>query len=135
MKTFMLMTSIAVALSGAACSKTDHDTTQTTGAPVQKPANDTALDIRDQHGAMPTPPDQANDKDDIETAAAIRRAVVADSSLSMDAKNVKIVVKDGLVTLRGPVKTEAERDQIEKKAMTIAGVTNVENHLDIEKAP
>ena len=135
MKTFMLMTSIVVALGGAACSKTDHDTTQTTGATVQKPANDTAVNARDQYGAMPTPPDQGNGSADIKTAAEIRRAVVGDSALSMDAKNVKIVVKDGLVTLRGPVKTEAERAEVERKAASIAGVTNVENHLDIEKAP
>jgi hyperosmotically inducible periplasmic protein len=44
---------------------------------------------------------------------------------------VKIVTNDGKVTLRGPVKSEQEKKEIETKAKQVAGVKNVENQLEI----
>ncbi len=49
-----------------------------------------------------------------------------DSSLSFTAKNVKIITIGGKVTLRGPVKTDAERSAIEAQAKNVAGVSKVD---------
>ena len=54
-----------------------------------------------------------------------------DHSLSMMAKNVKIVSINGEVTLRGPVETKKEKARISSKARAIAGVINVDNQLEI----
>jgi osmotically-inducible protein OsmY len=62
----------------------------------------------------------------------IRKAVVADKSLSTYAHNVKIISINGTVTLRGPVRSEAEKASIEAKAKQVAGVSAVDNQLTIE---
>ena len=62
----------------------------------------------------------------------VRRAVVGDKSLSTSAHNVKIVTKEGVVTLRGPVTSEDEKSRVEKLAQQVAGVSSVENQLDVK---
>ena len=57
---------------------------------------------------------------------------MADSSLSSDAHNVKIITANGAVTLRGPVKTADEKQNIEAKAKANAGTNRVDNQIDIE---
>lgn len=96
-----------------------------------KDANNTKINDRDRHGAV-TPMDQGggNDRD---ITAAIRRSVVADGALSFTAKNVKIIVSGGKVTLRGPVKSDAERSSIEAKAKSASGVSEVDNQLEVKK--
>ena len=56
---------------------------------------------------------------------------MADKSLSTNAHNVKIITTGGVVTLRGPVKSAAEKDTIGAKAQQTAGVTRVDNQLEI----
>ena len=54
--------------------------------------------------------------------------------MSMNAQNCKIITdKSGIVTLRGPVASQAEKDAIEAKAKTIAGVTSVVNELEVKQ--
>ena len=45
----------------------------------------------------------------------IRQSLVADKSLSTYAHNVKIITKDGMVTLKGPVQSEDEKSAIASK--------------------
>jgi osmotically-inducible protein OsmY len=56
---------------------------------------------------------------------------MADKALSMDAKNVKIITVNGVVTLRGPVNSVKEKSTIEAKAQNIAGATNVDSQLEV----
>jgi osmotically-inducible protein OsmY len=56
---------------------------------------------------------------------------MADKSLSSDAKNIKIITINGVVTLRGPVNTAKEKSTIEAKAQSIAGTTNVDSQLEV----
>jgi hypothetical protein len=104
------------------------------------PARDTAsapdnsrVNSRDKSGKTLTPMDQGPSEDDRKITQQIRQAVVKDGSLSFTAKNVKIITINGKVTLRGPVKTDAERSAIEAEAKGIAGVTQVDNQLEIKK--
>lgn len=94
--------------------------------------DDTSINKRDRHAESLTPMDQPNNADDIRVAAAVRKALVADASLSTSARNVKLVAAKGTVTLRGPVKTEEEKTRVEAIAKGVAGVTSVQNQLDIE---
>ncbi|MBC7782579.1 MAG: BON domain-containing protein, partial [Burkholderiales bacterium] len=40
---------------------------------------------------------------------------------------------NGKVTLRGPVKTQSEKDQVAGIANEVAGATNVDNQLEVEQ--
>lgn len=120
---------------------TPTDSTMTGAAPVAqnpgaadgtKDATNSKLNERDRNGGSLTPMDQGGGKDR-DITAAIRRSVVADGSLSFNAKNVKIITVAGKVTLRGPVKSDAEKATIESKAKAAAGVTEVDNQLEVKK--
>lgn len=101
--------------------------------PAASPAADnTGKNARDRSGETKTAGDQSNNRDDIQMTAAIRRAVVHDGSLSMMAKNVKIITVGGMVTLRGPVKTAAEKMQIEKLAKGAAAKAKIANQLEVK---
>ncbi|MGI4757741.1 MAG: BON domain-containing protein [Janthinobacterium lividum] len=74
-----------------------------------------------------------NDKLDRMMTAKIRRAVVADKSLSMYAHNIKIVVVGGAVTLKGPVHSEAEKQTVAEKATQVAGTGKVDNQITVKQ--
>jgi len=61
----------------------------------------------------------------------IRKAVVADKSLSTEAHNLNITSQDGTVTLRGAVKSDEEKTSIEGKATEIAGQGKVTSELTV----
>ena len=69
-----------------------------------------------------TPGDQSESEADRTISQNVRRAVLADDSVSTHGKNVKIFTVDGTVTLRGPVRTEKEKSNIGAKAQQITGV-------------
>ncbi|GAB2564330.1 hypothetical protein GCM10027066_04510 [Dyella jejuensis] len=94
--------------------------------------DNTQVNQRDRSGQTTTPTSQPNDKADIKLAAAVRRAIVKNKSLSMSAHNVKIVASQGTVTLRGPVKNGDEKSQVESIVKGVAGVTSVDNELDVK---
>ena len=96
------------------------------------PADNSGINARDASDAAVTPGDQSNAKGDIEITANIRKAVVGDDTLSTNAKNVKIITQGGIVTLRGPVKSESEKASVAAKAKNVAGVSRVNNQLEIE---
>lgn len=89
---------------------------------------------RDRKDATLTPGDQSNSPADLKTTQSIRRAVMDDKSLTMTAKNVKIITIGGKVTLRGPVQTAAEKDAICNHAKTVAGKTAVTDELEVKPA-
>jgi hypothetical protein len=75
---------------------------------------------------------QAQSTKDRELARKVRRAVVTDKSLSIRAHNIKIIAKDGIVTLKGAVRSEQEKDAITDKAAQIAGANNVKDELTVK---
>ena len=94
--------------------------------------DNTRRNVRDRDGATLLPGDQGNSEADRTTTQQIRKALVKDSDLSMVAKNVKIITANGTVTLRGVVKTEQEKNDIAAKAKQFAGVTQVNNQLEVK---
>jgi hyperosmotically inducible protein len=101
-------------------------------AQEQPAADNSAKNQRDRSGETLTSVDQSNSPEDTKLTAAIRRAVVADKSLSATAKNVKIITVNGVVTLRGPVKTDAEKATVEKLAQSAAGGARIDNQLEVK---
>ena len=100
---------------------------QDTAAP-----DNTRKNERDRSGETTTSGDQSNSQEDVKITAAIRRAVVRDNSLSMTAKNVKIITANGMVTLRGPVKNDAEKAKIAELAQSAAGNAKIDNQLEVK---
>jgi osmotically-inducible protein OsmY len=99
-------------------------------ATTSPPEENTGRNVRDESGATVTPEDQPETKADRKLAASIRRSVVKDKSLSLDAHNAKIVVRGGNVTLRGPVETSAEKDKLQAIAQKTRGVKQIDNELE-----
>jgi hyperosmotically inducible protein len=82
-------------------------------------------------GAM-TADNQKEATADRELAKKIRKSIAGDSSLSTYAHNVKVIVRDGMVTLKGPVKSEEEKTAVGAKANDIAGADKVRNELTVK---
>jgi osmotically-inducible protein OsmY len=80
---------------------------------------------------QPAPAVQKMSKADRQLTAKIRRAVVADKNLSLEAHNVHISAQDGAVTLTGTVKSDDEKKAIEDKATEIAGTGKVTDNLTV----
>lgn len=95
-------------------------------------ADNTAKNERDRSGETQTSGDQSNSPEDIKITAAIRRAIVGEKSLSVTAKNVKIITAEGMVTLRGPVNSAEEKAMIEKLAHSAAGKAKIDNQLEVK---
>jgi osmotically-inducible protein OsmY len=86
---------------------------------------------RDASGATKTPIDQDENSADVKTTADIRSRITADSNMSINARNVKIVKSQGQVTLRGPVDSAAEKDAIDRIAREVAGADKVDNQIEV----
>ena len=112
------------------CTKDQSQSNQGSQSAAVEPDN-TGRNVRDRNEATKTPADQSENEVDRTITQNIRRAITSDDSLSTNAKNVKIITNDGTVTLRGPVKSEKEKADIEAKAKQVAGVKNVDNQLEI----
>jgi hyperosmotically inducible protein len=97
----------------------------------QVPADNTKMNQRDRNQNEPTADQQKENTNDRQLTAQIRRAIVKDKSLSTTAHNVKIISQNGAVTLKGPVKSEEEKQAIESKATEIAGSGKVNNELQV----
>lgn len=97
-------------------------------------ADNTKRNASDQNHRVDTAEQQSNQKGDLALTQRIRQAVVKDPALSMNAKNVKIITRQGKVLLRGPVETPQEKASIAAKAGQIAGPGNVEDQLEVKTA-
>ena len=94
----------------------------------------TEHNVRDKHDSYLTPEDQKENESDINITANIRKAVVADKSLSVNARNAKIITRNGIVTLRGAVESETESMKLQYITLQTPGAVQVDNQLEI-KAP
>jgi hyperosmotically inducible protein len=94
--------------------------------------DNTAHNVRDHFDRTATPLDQGNSQADLDITAQIRKEIIANKDLSMNARNVKIITNKGRVTLRGPVNTAEEKRLIGEIALRIAGRENVDNELEVK---
>lgn len=82
-------------------------------------ADNTKMNKRDQKAGAKTADQQKMNASDQELTRSIRAAIVADKSLSTYAHNIKIISQDGMVTLKGPVNSEAEKQTVMAKAVDV----------------
>jgi hyperosmotically inducible protein len=100
-------------------------------AASQTPADNTKVNKRDRKPGEATADQQKENTNDREIARRIRGALMDDKGLSTYAHNVKVIAQDGHVTLKGPVRTEEERQRVEAKATEVAGAGRVTNQISI----
>jgi hyperosmotically inducible periplasmic protein len=101
--------------------------------PANMVPDNTDVNVRDRRGeTLTTSGDEAEGAADRTLTQRIRQAIVADESLSTTAKNVKVMMINGVVTLRGPVNSLQEKGSIAATAQHIAGTNNVDNQLEIK---
>jgi hyperosmotically inducible protein len=97
----------------------------------QPPPDNTKSNKGDSSQGAVTADQQKMNAADQEITKKIRSAIVKDKSLSTYAHNVKIITRKGKVTLKGPVRTEEEKSNVEAKATAVAGDGNVMNQLTV----
>jgi osmotically-inducible protein OsmY len=113
------------------CAKDDRSKNDQPSQTAAVAVDNSGVNVRDRNDATKTSGDQSESEADRTISQNIRQAVVADDSVSINGKNVKIITAEGVVTLRGPVKSENEKTNIGAKAQQIAGVKKVDNQLEI----
>lgn len=94
-------------------------------------ASNTGINKRDRDDKTLTPMDQMNNPSDLKITQEIRQALMKDE-FSMDAKNIKVITRNGAVTLRGPVTTTAELEKISARVKTMPGIKSIDNQLQVK---
>ena len=112
-------------------------TAATEPAATQKPtahdgdASNTGINKRDRDDKTLTPMDQMNNESDLKITQEVRQALMK-GEFSRDAKNIKVITRNGAVTLRGPVKTAAELEQISVLVKAMPGIKSIDNQLQVK---
>ena len=102
-------------------------------SPAQVKQDNTEVNKRDRNPGEVTADQAKETPADRDLAAKIRREITKDKSLSTYGHNVKIIVQNGVVTLKGPVRSDAEIQTITATASRIAGGdAKVTNQLTVE---
>ena len=97
-----------------------------------KQADNSAQNVRDRPIDATTPLQQGESESDLSATKRIRKGVIADKSLSVNAHNIKIITRDGKVTLRGPVNSEAEKKTIIAIASNVVDPSAIDNQIDVK---
>ena len=100
-------------------------------AVAQTPADNTKVNTRDRAKGAVTADQQKENITDRKLTQEIRRALIQDKALSTYAHNVKVIAQGGQVTLKGPVRSEEEKQTVESKAVGVAGAGHVTNQMSI----
>ena len=100
---------------------------------AQQPAPDnTKMNKGDSSPSQPTADQQKDNRSDRDITQQIRKAIMADKSLSTYGHNVKVISQNGVVTLKGPVRPDEEKQMIEQKAADIVGKDKVTSELAVK---
>lgn len=95
-------------------------------------ADNSKMNQRDQNKSEATADQQKDNRSDRDITRQIRQSIVADKSLSTYAHNVKIITQNGQVTLKGPVRSEDEKQAVASKATAVAGESKVTDDLSVK---
>jgi hyperosmotically inducible protein len=115
----------SVLLTPVASLSQDQSSAPTKTSPDNSVVNQTQSKTADQ---------QSDATSDRMLTKRIRQALIADKSLSTYGHNVKIITKDGSVTLKGPVHSEEEKQDIASKTESIVGSPDkVTNQLTVKQ--
>jgi hyperosmotically inducible periplasmic protein len=95
-------------------------------------ADNTRMNQQDRNSNEATADQQKADRSDREITQQIRKSITSDKSLSTYGHNVKVITQNGMVTLKGPVRSEEEKKAVEAKAAEVAGADKVTNEIDVQ---
>ena len=129
-----LIAAMSLLLTSSVALAAQHTAPMTEKSPpvMEKSAPDnTKVNKRDRDDKTLTPPDQSNTYSDRSITKALRKSVV-NAGLSMNAKNIKIITRKGVVTLRGPVASKEEVDKIVELGKATPGVKSINNKLEVK---
>jgi osmotically-inducible protein OsmY len=90
------------------------------------------MNAQDRNNGQPTADQQKHDLTDRDITRQIRQSVIKDKTLSTYAHNVKIISQNGMVTLRGPVRSDDEKRAIEADAVAVVGQDKVTDELQVK---
>jgi len=94
-------------------------------------ASNTGINKRDRDDKTLTPMDQMENESDLKITQEIRQSLMK-GEFSMDAQNIKVITRNGTVTLRGPVETAAEREKIDALVKAMPGIKSIDNQLQVK---
>ena len=94
----------------------------------QNPKPDNSAQNKNQNQ---TAQNQSSAASDRELTAKVRKAIIADKDLSTYAHNIKIITQNGTVTLKGPVKSDEEKQKIESDAAGVVSRDSIVNQLTV----
>lgn len=80
-----------------------------------------------------TADNQPNAANDRLTTQKVRKAIIADKGLSMYAHNVKIITENGTVTLKGPVKSDEEKQKVAADAAGAVSQDKIVDQLTVKQ--
>jgi osmotically-inducible protein OsmY len=103
-----------------------------TPAVIGQEADNTKVNTRDRKTSAKTADQQKENATDRDISANIRKALMEDKDLSTYAHNIKIITRNGEVTLKGPVRSQDEKKAVEAKASEIAGAGKVKSMLAVK---
>jgi osmotically-inducible protein OsmY len=127
MKTILI--GIALAL-GCACANESTPSHSSTASSTTK-SSGTVL-AGDHASSKTTATDQPNNKADLSLVQDVRRALMDNDALSVAAKNLTAVARDGTVTLKGVVPSQEEKEQVEACVSKVTGVQRVESLITVK---
>jgi sporulation protein YlmC with PRC-barrel domain len=96
-------------------------------------ADNTRRNVRDRDSRQLTPVDQGTSEADVDLTRRIRKQILDQPNLSLNARNIKVITLNGRVTLRGPVNTPEEKRALEEIAQRVAQAANVESQLEVKQ--
>jgi osmotically-inducible protein OsmY len=105
---------------------------QDSGTQTSPSTDNTKVNQRDQNANEPTADQQSPNRSDRQITKQIRESIVKDTDLSTYAHNVKVITQNGQVTLKGPVRSDEEKQAIEAKAAAVAGEGKVTSELTVK---
>jgi len=130
MKKQMILAASLILIPYLAIAANESVSTERSTSQDRDPTN-TGINKRDRDDKALTPMDQNNNQSDLNITQDIRQALMKDE-FSTDAKNIKVITRDGQVTLRGPVSSAAEREQINALVKAMPGIKSFDNQLQVK---
>ncbi len=124
MKKLALLFACSLALAGSVWAQDNM-------SPSQTQPDNTKMNQGDRSPSATTADQQKENTSDRELTRQIRKSVISDKSLSTYGHNVKIIVQNGAVTLKGPVRSDEEKQSIKAKAAAVVGADKVTDQLEV----
>jgi hyperosmotically inducible protein len=97
-------------------------------SPAQQPDN--SVQNKNQSTTADNQPNATSDR---MLAQQARKAIIADKDLSMYAHNVKVIALNGAVTLKGPVKSDDEKQKVASDVASVISSDKITNQLTVKQ--